>query len=755
MNIYITYMTKFICLLLFAVLVLFIFLNSPFLERKLTNDDCEIFLDSSVDKVYDIEVPIRFDIKINKMHKWYRNILKIKVSDLNSNRIPNEYKNYHEAEIAVIYKNNKKCLTKGKLRIHGGSKEHINSNLQSSLRVYVKGNISNIYNFTLFKPATRYDENEIFITALLNDLGYMSPRTFRVDVNFEGEETRSMLFQERITAETLKYYKRRSGPILSGNKNRLLKNIGNNHIGLGRISDFGGLNVNNTFHKSIFLKALDKVNYAYLHYKLQIRSNEDEKETLPFMTTTDTLFDNDKLGLDLMSSYEALMIGLVAESGLDPEERRYYYDATKDRIEPIYYDGMARILYNFDFKLNKYPLNTSIINGAKIAKLKINNLNQESFLNHLNKLGYEMLPDELTRILKLINNNLNKLERWDKFGETHSMQNGKLFSTNKSSDKYNYDLAFGGINNNFLLCNANMNTCTNKTFSDEEYVKLITNQFTKYNSKYIRYVRNNLESYVTNAKPKSSGIINMERLDLNDNTTLFHNNSIRVVVDRRNKVVNFHQIDDTGRVVIMGGIINDWIFHLTGSGTSSIKSKTDDNNLSGCISFEDVKINNISIYATNAACPDAIHFFNSFGKIDYVQIDNASGDAFDADISHLIVNELKIDGTGGECIGVKQGNYKFIKSNLINCGDRAVSSGDNAKIELDDLFVTTAKVGLAAKNSSAIIAERVYMYNVEQCIRSVMEKFNYSGSIIKTNSKSYFCDSNTFKVDKRSTWLNK
>ena len=98
---------------------------------------------------------------------------------------------------------------KGKLRIHGGTKEHIASNLTSSLRVYVQGNISNIYNFTLFKPATRLDDNEIFATALFNELGYMSPRTFKVVTKLEGEETQSKLFQERITVETLKFYKKR------------------------------------------------------------------------------------------------------------------------------------------------------------------------------------------------------------------------------------------------------------------------------------------------------------------------------------------------------------------------------------------------------------------------------------------------------------------------------------------------------------------------------------------------------------------
>jgi len=754
MNIIVIYLAKFIGLLIFGLLVLFIFLNRPFLEHMLTNNDCETYLDSSVDKVYNIEIPIRFEIKINKIQKWYKNILKIKTSDQNSNRIPNEYKKYHEADIAVIYKNEKKCLMKGKLRIHGGTKEHIASNLTSSLRIYVQGNISNIYNFTLFKPATRYHENEIFITALLNDLGYMSPRTFKVVVKFEGEETQNMLFQERITAETLKFYKKRSGPILSGNKNRLLKRVGNIHRGLGRITNFGGLDVNNIFHKAIFLNALDKVNYAYLHYKLQIQSNEDEN-IMPIMTITETLFENDKVGLDLMASFEALMVALGAESGLSGEDRRYYYDATKDRIEPIYYDGMSRMLYNFDLNLDNYLVNTVMKNGAKSAKFKINKLNQESFLKRLNNLGHEMLPEKLTSIIKRLNNNLNKIERWNKIDESYTIQNGKFFSSSSSSDKYNYDLAFGGINNNFLLCNANINNCTNKTFSDEDYVKLITNQFTKFNGKYIRYVRNNLDSYVTNAKPKSSGILNMESQNLNDNTIIFNNNSMRVDVDINNKVVNFHQIDVTGRAVIMGGKINNWVFHLTGSGTSSIKSKTDENNLSGCISFDDVQINNISFYAKNAACPDALHFFNSIGTIDYVQIDNSSGDAFDADISNLIVNELKIDGAGDECIGVKHGNYKFLKSNLIKCGDRAVSSGNNAKIELDDLYVTTAKVGLAAKDSSAIIAKRVYLYNVKQCIRSVMEKFNYSGSLIKTNSKSYFCDSNTYKVDKRSTWSNK
>ena len=55
----------------------------------------------------------------------------------------------------------------------------------------LNGNIDGITKFKLFAPRSRHYENEVFVTTLLEMLGFLSPRTSFVDVvmdDFNGQQ---------------------------------------------------------------------------------------------------------------------------------------------------------------------------------------------------------------------------------------------------------------------------------------------------------------------------------------------------------------------------------------------------------------------------------------------------------------------------------------------------------------------------------------------------------------------------------------
>ena len=99
------------------------------------------------------------------------------------------------------------------------------------------GHVNNITKFKLFLKGTRgVEEDEIFMTELLRELGFLAPRTEIVDVKINGQKLR-MLFQEKISKELLEYNKRREGPILEGDEKYMMKFISkvkNNPGKLGR-----------------------------------------------------------------------------------------------------------------------------------------------------------------------------------------------------------------------------------------------------------------------------------------------------------------------------------------------------------------------------------------------------------------------------------------------------------------------------------------------------------------------------------------
>ena len=74
------------------------------------------------------------------------------------------------------YENVQECSFEADIKIHGGHSDHVsNSELISSMRVRLKeGNILKRKYFTLFLPEARNDENEIFISTLLQKLDFLS-----------------------------------------------------------------------------------------------------------------------------------------------------------------------------------------------------------------------------------------------------------------------------------------------------------------------------------------------------------------------------------------------------------------------------------------------------------------------------------------------------------------------------------------------------------------------------------------------------
>ena len=80
----------------------------------------------------------------------------------------------------------------------------------------IDGQINNITKFKLFLKGTRgKEEDEIFMTEILREFDFISPRTNLVKVEMNDEKL-EMLFQEKVTKELLEFHKRREGPIFEG-----------------------------------------------------------------------------------------------------------------------------------------------------------------------------------------------------------------------------------------------------------------------------------------------------------------------------------------------------------------------------------------------------------------------------------------------------------------------------------------------------------------------------------------------------------
>ena len=139
---------------------------------------------------------------LKNIRKWAANYFKIKL-DPAKNIHPDRKKKFF-ASIKAVFKNGLVCVFKAKIRIHGDWKDHLEGPaLISSLDVkLLNGNIDSVVSFKLLLPNTRNGDNELFVTTLLDELGFITPKTSYVPTIFNGVKY-TYLFQEKVRKEMI------------------------------------------------------------------------------------------------------------------------------------------------------------------------------------------------------------------------------------------------------------------------------------------------------------------------------------------------------------------------------------------------------------------------------------------------------------------------------------------------------------------------------------------------------------------------
>ena len=105
------------------------------------------------------------------------------------------------------------------------------------------GNLGGITKFKLLLDGTRGNtQDEIFLTELLRELNFISPRTQSVKVYVNGTES-IMILQEKSTKEMLEYNGRIESAIFETNENDYFKTaekFDNNNLTIDEIGLFTG-----------------------------------------------------------------------------------------------------------------------------------------------------------------------------------------------------------------------------------------------------------------------------------------------------------------------------------------------------------------------------------------------------------------------------------------------------------------------------------------------------------------------------------
>ena len=186
--------------------------------------ECNFNSSEYLEELSSLESLKQVKINVLKYKKWTKNVLK---AALNSGPILPIYKKKFEAEIESYYEFGS-CKHKGKIRLHGDWKDHIDflegGKIIQSIDVSLSnGSIGNFTKFKLLLPETRNGENEVFLANILRALNFLAPKTRLINASINNEKS-VMLIQEKPEKEMLEGMYTREGPLFEGDERFLFSN---------------------------------------------------------------------------------------------------------------------------------------------------------------------------------------------------------------------------------------------------------------------------------------------------------------------------------------------------------------------------------------------------------------------------------------------------------------------------------------------------------------------------------------------------
>jgi len=734
----------------FILTVLIILSFSSKITQASENITCKQDKENHIEKI---------TVKIYKDRSWTKNNIKILIS--NTRNIPKNLRKKYKGEIIINYKNGLQCILKAKVRQNGDFRDHfvyVNNIVKQSLDVsLINGNLSGITKFKLLLDGTRGNsQDEIFLTELLREFGFISPRTQFVDV-FVNDLKSTMLLQEKSTKEMLEYNGRIESAIFESNENDFFKSLesfANNNLTEDEIGFNASLDkatkgqfarlinrkwaLKSPIHLEISLRALSNLNLVY------INSLNNFKQ-YPNKNAHNDNFDNILLGKQNIKNtikvdkFKLILKATNADHGLKANNRKFYWHKLENYFEPIYYDGnpLIYINENIEIDLPSSPFINIALDELSYSLLNLDlKMFKKKLINRKLNLTDQVIKKKITEIISNLsrlkinidNNNSILNQSYEKLNN-----DSKIIQTaimNKKNNNLKTLFVFKEIGqefNNFFLVCISYNSCKKREFTKEEQSSILTGNFFENEHEYI-YIgyHSNLE---IRSEVNKFNFINFKDSDIN----FYYNDGIKFDFDKEKSEFNIIQLKPEARAYFINSDIKN--LDIKFNGLKNLENlffiPFDLKGLTGCLTFFNSNFKNVNLKSFNSNCEDSINMVNVKGQINNIIIRNSYSDALDIDFSHIDIENITITDSENDCVDVSFGKYNFTFLNLDKCGDKALSVGEQSEIIIGKVTIDNSNLGVAAKDGSSANIFQANINNINTCLASYNKKQEFSGGYIK------------------------
>lgn len=704
-------------------------ISTELIESEFIDDEIKPYCDNinySNSSVTNLENLEKLNINLVNKSSWYTNLFDAIKKD--GVFIFEENKKRFRAEMVAVFKNGYSCKFNAQIRISGDFQDHLRTtDLATSLDVKLEnGNIDNITNFKLFLPETKRGDTEFVVTSIMEKLHFLTPRTFLVQTSVNNQNEIQYIFQEKITKEFLEYNSLRESVLLETNEEFLWEKrkilLSDNVPMFAKILNENWVNISGDNQK-IALEGLSQYN--------QLIMQSDG----PYLNYN--LIENNYIHL-----FDTAMYALDGHHGLVMHNRKFYYNKFLNKLIPIYYDSDSQISSretsftycseNLESEYEKLPCVNNFALGARILISQID-FDSDDLFSHVYKKNKSVDKDLVEAIYNRFLNNLFEIAELGNLKSNFEKDYFLNFKNKFEKEKDNQNLGFYIVNlknSKFSFCNFTLSNCQIEDYENIE----IKNRVEIDNKSYYLLSTLNEDSNSSNHQ--------IEEFELTKDVWIrTFNSPPKINISPKNRTIFIEMIRDSKILFFGDGELKNWSISILGAKDNTVATfRQDSNLLTGCITFLNLKLEDISVYTKENKCEDAINFINVSGSIQNLNVENSYFDSVDIDFSNLLIQKVNVTNSGNDCLDISF--TELTLSNFVSqeCSDKAISIGEKSKVNIEKAESVASKILVAVKDSSLVSIDVLNGMDAEMCVAMYRKKQEFGPS--KLNIKSYNCIAN-------------
>ena len=496
------------------------------------------------------------------------------------------------------------------------------------------------------------------------------------------------------------------------------------------------------------IETLQALNVSSHFYSSEIK----QSELIDYYTTQE--HTEYKKFFENLPEFDAMMYAVGADHGLSRDDRRFYFNVLDKNLIPIYNDGDVEIFSGDKFsgpnlnssiekklKNNEKFTNSARIGASNLIK-KIDKIDQKSLKKTLNMRGLDLSNSDLLLALQLIKDNLILLSNLnnDQIKKVSNLNQHPI--KNKEAIKKKIKASYLFIKgDNFQKCDLLLINCEDINLTSKDLRRALKQNLNDLDGNKLIFL-GELDKFkkleIDNKNKKifeNKNLYSMKDL----NFRIFGN--IKVNIDKNNKKLIFSKNSSNSRVLFFNSSLKNWkieFVDLINDNNNIVRR--DSNGLSGCLNIYNSEIENLKISIKGAKCEDALNLVRTKGSIDELKITDSSFDGLDADFSNLSIKNIEVLNSGNDCMDFSYGNYFLNNLNLSKCGDKAVSTGETSRLEINNFLIKEdlllklekmKKMGIASKDSATVNSIDGSIINVDKCLSLYKKKQEFNGGLLQ------------------------